>query len=75
MKPIISFACPLDILLHQTPRYEKMAIPLYDHDIGFNATFFLLTDHPKYLCIWYSDALEVAIFACLVLILLVRSGN
>ena len=62
--PIISFACSLDILLNQTPRYAKMAIVLRDHDIGFNASFFLLTDNTKHLCIWYSDALEVSVFAC-----------
>ena len=73
MKPIISFTCSLDILLHRTPRYEKMTIPLRDHDIGINAPFFLLTDNPKHLCIRYSDALEVSVFAWLVLILLARS--
>ena len=74
MKPIISFTCSLDILLHRTPRYEKMTIPLRDHDIGINAPFFLLTDNPKHLCIWYSNALEVSVFACVGLILLARSG-
>ena len=73
MKPIISFLCSLDILLHRTPRYEKITIQLSDHDIGINAPFFLLTDNPKHLCIWYSDALEVSVFACVVLILLVQS--
>lgn len=73
MDPIISFACSLDILQHQTPRYAKMAIPLRDHNIGFNASFFLLTDNPKHLCIWYSDALEVSVLACLILVLLTGS--
>ena len=50
-----------------------MAIVLRDHNIGFNASFFLLTDNAKNLCIRYSDALEVSVFACLVLVLLAES--
>ena len=57
------------LAIHQTPRYAKMAIPLRDHNVGFNASFLLLTDNPKHLCIWYSDALEVSVFACYGLVL------